>query len=168
MASVEQEMSGEDQKGVRSCDPGAVARDGSLDPAMPEGRLENVATFSIANVVSELTRMARVPNRNTSAPFYFAFDHCFSVRGVGTILTGTVLTGEVKVSLDYEYKFRTSSWTECPIPRLLNTCAQSHCPLLQVNQSVELPALRLQKRVKSMQVFRKPVTAARYAEASNK
>lgn len=32
----------------------------------------------------------------------------------------------------------------------------------QVNQLVELPSLRLQKKVKSMQMFRKPVSIARY------
>lgn len=49
-------------------------------------------------VAVELSRRARVPTRRAaSAPLYFAFDHCFSVRGQGTILTGTVLTGEVKV-----------------------------------------------------------------------
>lgn len=33
---------------------------------------------------------------------------------------------------------------------------------LQVNQLVELPTPRLQKKVKSMQMFRKPVSIARY------
>lgn len=34
-------------------------------------------------------------------------------------------------------------------------------PILQVNQLVELPTLRIQKKVKSMQVFRRPVSVAR-------
>lgn len=67
------------------------------------GGIENVindetTSDGVAAVVAELTRRARVPDRRASAPLYFAFDHCFSVRGVGTILTGTVLAGEVKVS----------------------------------------------------------------------
>lgn len=59
---------------------------------------DQTATAGVSAVVEELTRRARVPDRRISAPFYFAFDHCFSTRGVGTILTGTVLAGEVKVS----------------------------------------------------------------------
>ena len=59
-------------------------------------------------------------------PLLFAVDHCFSVRGQGTVLTGTVLQGH-----------------------------------LAVGQTVELPALAAQKKVKSMQMFRRPVTEAR-------
>lgn len=58
-------------------------------------------------------------------PFRFAIDHCFSLRGQGTILTGTVLSGEIKV-----------------------------------NDMIELPELKVQKKVKSMQMFRKPVQSA--------
>lgn len=56
------------------------------------------STIGVDAVAVELSRRARVPARRAAAPLYFAFDHCFSVRGQGTILTGTVLTGEVKVS----------------------------------------------------------------------
>ena len=61
-----------------------------------------------------------------TVPLLFAVDHCFSIRGQGTILTGTVLQGQVTVG-----------------------------------QTVELPAQRLVKKVKSMQMFRRPVTEAR-------
>ncbi|CBZ55511.1 putative elongation factor Tu GTP-binding domain-containing protein [Neospora caninum Liverpool] len=33
----------------------------------------------------------------TSSPFYLVFDHCFALKGKGTVLTGTVLSGRVKV-----------------------------------------------------------------------
>merc|ERR1712137_1196025 len=59
------------------------------------------------------------------ASFRFSIDHCFSVRGQGTVLTGTVLSGEVRV-----------------------------------NQLIEFPDLKLQKKVKSIQMFRKPVNRA--------
>lgn len=61
-----------------------------------------------------------------TVPLLFAVDHCFSIRGQGTILTGTVLQGQVAVG-----------------------------------QTVELPAQRMVKKVKSMQMFRRPVTEAR-------
>ncbi len=59
-------------------------------------------------------------------PLLFAVDHCFCIRGQGTVLTGTVLQGRVAVG-----------------------------------QTVELPALQTTKKVKSMQMFRRPVTEAR-------
>lgn len=63
---------------------------------------------------------------NPAVPLLFAVDHCFSIRGQGTILTGTVLQGHVAVG-----------------------------------QTVELPAQRLVKKVKSLQMFRRPVAEAR-------
>lgn len=59
---------------------------------------QNSSTIGVDAVAAELTQRARVPGRRASASLYFAFDHCFSVDGQGTIVTGTVLTGEVKVS----------------------------------------------------------------------
>lgn len=75
-------------------DADAVAEPPEGDPVA--GR--ETSTIGVDAVAVELSRRARVPVRRASAPLYFAFDHCFSVRGQGTILTGTVLTGEVKVS----------------------------------------------------------------------
>ena len=70
-----------------------------------------------------LTAQAYVPKRNNSGPFLFAVDHCFSVRGQGTVMTGTVLQGSIAV-----------------------------------NDSVEIPSMKVVKKVKSMQMFRQPVT----------
>lgn len=76
-------------------------RGGDEVAEQPEGdaaACREASTIGVDAVAVELSRRARVPARRASAPLYFAFDHCFSVRGQGTILTGTVLTGEVKVS----------------------------------------------------------------------
>jgi len=61
-------------------------------------------------------------NKSTSSGasnFLFAVDHCFAVKGQGTVLTGTVLNGSCKVG-DF----------------------------------VEIPHLKEEKKVKSMQIFR--------------
>ena len=58
--------------------------------------------------------------------FLYAIDHCFQIKGQGTVMTGTVLSGQVKVG-----------------------------------DTVELPMLRVEKKIKSMQMFRKPVQLAR-------
>ena len=39
-----------------------------------------------------------LPQRREQGSFYFAVDHCFAVRGQGTVFTGTVLGGNLKVN----------------------------------------------------------------------
>lgn len=63
--------------------------------------------------------------RDKQSPLIFAYDHCFAIRGSGTILSGTVLYGEV-----------------------------------QVDETLHFPLLKLGRKVKSMQMFKKPVTKA--------
>ena len=36
--------------------------------------------------------------RDTKSPFLMAIDHCFSIKGQGTVLTGTVLQGVVRIN----------------------------------------------------------------------
>ncbi|KAK7870360.1 hypothetical protein R5R35_000535 [Gryllus longicercus] len=52
----------------------------------------------INDLINILKEMAYVPIRNRLKPFLFAVDHCFSIRGQGTVLTGTVLQGEIKIN----------------------------------------------------------------------
>lgn len=86
-------------------------------------------TMNNSEGVTELVELIRntieIPNRNASGPLYFAIDHCFSIKGHGTVLTGTVLSGSVSV-----------------------------------NSTIEIPHLQLQRKVKSMQMFRKNVRTA--------
>ncbi|BFG06511.1 selenocysteine-specific elongation factor [Drosophila madeirensis] len=65
------------------------------------------------------------PQRNASAPLLMYVDHCFGIKGQGTVCTGTLIQGSV-----------------------------------QVNDTVELPALGEKRKVKSMQMFRENVTSA--------
>jgi len=60
-----------------------------------------------------------------TGPFTMYIDHCFAVKGQGTIITGTIASGAI---------------------------AQGDI--------IEFPSLNLQKKVKSIQVFRKPVLNA--------
>lgn len=73
-------------------------------------------------IVAEIMRLVPSKPWQPGGAFLFAVDHCFSIRGQGTVLTGTVLQGGAKVG-----------------------------------EVIELPELRLQKKVKSMQMFRRPV-----------
>jgi len=65
-----------------------------------------------------------IPDRSlgTKKPFMFSIDHCFQIKGQGTIITGTCLAGQAKVG-----------------------------------DIIEFPALKQEKKIRSMQMFRKPV-----------
>ena len=45
-----------------------------------------------------LSERVFVPHRSPDGPFVFSVDHCFPIRGQGTVMTGTVLNGRVAVS----------------------------------------------------------------------
>lgn len=95
--------------------------------AKPGGSEDSQTSLPIGlqDLVETLQKFAFVPERHASSPFLFAVDHCFSVRGQGTVLTGTVLQGTVNV-----------------------------------NDTVEIPSIHITKKVKSIQIFRKPVEHA--------
>mmetsp|Transcript_43111 Transcript_43111/g.136209 ORF Transcript_43111/g.136209 Transcript_43111/m.136209 type:complete len:559 (-) Transcript_43111:1083-2759(-) len=86
------------------------------------GSADAPAGLNIDVLVDKLKGISRFPQRIITGPFYFSVDHCFPIKGKGTVLTGTVLSGSVRV-----------------------------------NDEVELPDLRLQKKIKSIQMFKKPV-----------
>ena len=74
----------------------------------------------IKAMIDEVAYMKLV--RNTKLPMIFAFDHCFSIKGSGTVLSGTVLQGTVKV-----------------------------------NDTIEFPQLKTDRKIKSIQMFRNSV-----------
>ena len=85
---------------------------------------------NVRELVEALLSTVEIPNRQeTSNPFLFAIDHCFPIKGQGTVLTGTVLAGTLKI-----------------------------------NDSIEITSLRQEKKVKSMQMFKKPVSMIRQGD----
>eukprot|EP01032_Pedospumella_encystans_P010759 gene10759-12549_t len=83
----------------------------------------------IEDLLNLIKQKVVIPARNYSAPFYYAIDHCFSIKGHGTVLTGTVLSGSVST-----------------------------------NSIIEIPHLQITRKVKSLQMFRKPVKGARQGD----
>ena len=83
------------------------------------------SSLGVENLISVISEHVQVPRRDGTGPLYFSVDHCFPIKGQGTVLTGTVLSGSVSV-----------------------------------NDEVELPELQVTRKVKSMQMFRKPVSRA--------
>ncbi|KAL0191424.1 hypothetical protein M9458_014122, partial [Cirrhinus mrigala] len=45
-----------------------------------------------------LKAQAFLPRRDPSGSLLMAVDHCFSIRGQGTVITGTVLQGSISVN----------------------------------------------------------------------
>ena len=56
-----------------------------------------VGVDGVEGLVRVLGGEVRVPKREVDAPFWMAIDHCFVIKGQGTVLTGTILTGSVQV-----------------------------------------------------------------------
>ncbi|KAK2889398.1 hypothetical protein QQF64_028443 [Cirrhinus molitorella] len=93
-------------------------------PGGPEAP-ETDEPHGITELINLLKAQAFLPHRDPSGSLLMAVDHCFSIRGQGTVITGTVLQGS-----------------------------------LSVNDTVEIPALKVTRKVKSVQMFRKPVSSA--------
>ena len=119
--------------GVSACIGGEkvaadTTEDGGNTSIRRSGRNE---TYNVDVLVEVLRNSLRPPVRDQISngtkkgdgqPFYFSIDHCFPIRGRGTVLTGTVLNGSVSV-----------------------------------NDVIEFPSLGLQRKVKSMQMFKRQV-----------
>ncbi|CAF1919007.1 unnamed protein product [Rotaria magnacalcarata] len=84
-----------------------------------------VSSLNLNELVSTLQQHVYIPRRSATGPFIFSVDHCFSIRGQGTVMTGTVLSGSVRI-----------------------------------NDSIEIVSLKEVRKVKSMQMFRKPIDRA--------
>ncbi|XP_076972468.1 selenocysteine-specific elongation factor isoform X3 [Tamandua tetradactyla] len=93
-------------------------------PGGPEAP-ETEAPQGIPELIELLTSQIPIPARDPSGPFLMAVDHCFSIKGQGTVMTGTILSGSIGLG-----------------------------------DSVEIPALKVVKKVKSMQMFHMTVTSA--------
>ena len=55
-------------------------------------------TIGVDGLITLLRNSVQFPRRDATAPLYFAIDHCFPIKGHGTVLTGTVLSGSVSVN----------------------------------------------------------------------
>ena len=60
-------------------------------------------SLGLDTLVATLKAQISVPQRNADGPLHFAIDHCFPIKGQGTVLTGTVLSGAVRVGQEIEF-----------------------------------------------------------------
>eukprot|EP00606_Chrysophyceae_sp_TOSAG23-5_P000363 GSChrysophyteH2.ASY1.ANO1.1011.1 assembled CDS len=105
----------------------AAVGDTALESSTSSECLEK--TIGIEPLVALLCNSVKFPKRKLDAPFYFSIDHCFPIKGHGTVITGTVLSGTVAV-----------------------------------NQMIELPYIQQQRKIKSMQMFKKSVKNAKQGD----
>ena len=61
-----------------------------------------VKTDGVDVLIEVIGRSISVPQRDYDGPFYFAIDHCFPIKGHGTVLTGTILSGSVQIGSTIE------------------------------------------------------------------
>ncbi len=52
----------------------------------------------VDHLIDVLKSSTYKPQRQAEGPFIFSVDHCFSIRGQGTVMTGTVLSGSLNVN----------------------------------------------------------------------
>lgn len=112
-------VGGERIAAISGSGPGSVAVSGKSP----------LQSLGIDALVDILQTTVRVPQRQVDLPFYYAIDHCFPIKGHGTVLTGTVLSGSISL-----------------------------------NQLIEIPHIQTVRKVKSMQMFRKPVEYAQQGD----
>eukprot|EP00286_Rhodomonas_abbreviata_P010724 CAMPEP_0181342210 /NCGR_PEP_ID=MMETSP1101-20121128/30867_1 /TAXON_ID=46948 /ORGANISM="Rhodomonas abbreviata, Strain Caron Lab Isolate" /LENGTH=567 /DNA_ID=CAMNT_0023453629 /DNA_START=171 /DNA_END=1871 /DNA_ORIENTATION=- len=125
-ADTRQEKISKMQQGLNKVFAGTKFKTPIMVPVSATGgNADAPAAENLDGLVDTLKSLVTVPERVKEGPFYFAIDHCFPIKGHGTVMTGTVLSGSVRV-----------------------------------NDTVEIPDMKIQKKVKSMQMFKKPVLEA--------
>lgn len=117
IAKISAIVGGDGKDGVGSASSSAAADHGGA----------GVVTEGLDDLVNLIRDTTKMPDRGDASaePLYYSVDHCFPIKGQGTVVTGTILGGSVKVG-----------------------------------ETVEIPQLGLERKVKSMQMFRKPVQNA--------
>ncbi|KAB7498322.1 Selenocysteine-specific elongation factor [Armadillidium nasatum] len=88
--------------------------------ANPSGVDSDGVPIGIEDLINTMQDLAA-----ENSEFVFSVDHCFGIKGQGTVITGTILQGSVAV-----------------------------------NDNIEIPTLKITKKVKSIQMFRQPVEKA--------
>jgi selenocysteine-specific elongation factor len=81
-----------------SAAPGGGGKMGAAAPLAGGGAADGAAKAqspTVAPLVEHLLAHAALPARNAGGPFLFSIDHCFTVKGQGTVLTGTVIAGSL-------------------------------------------------------------------------
>lgn len=66
--------------------------------AHPSSDVPDGKPIGISNLIEVIKQHTYIPERSDQGPFVFAVDHCFAIKGQGTVMTGTVIQGSVSIS----------------------------------------------------------------------
>ncbi|XP_053964670.1 selenocysteine-specific elongation factor [Anastrepha ludens] len=97
----------------------------TFDPGSSIFNVSALERINVKELLEHIVEQIKIPNRNREATFVMYSDHCFSIKGQGTICTGTVMQGSIAV-----------------------------------NDVIEIPSVKEQRKVKSIQMFHRPVQSA--------
>ncbi|TKR95361.1 hypothetical protein L596_009541 [Steinernema carpocapsae] len=73
----------------------------SKSPVVPTS-LSTPDEATIQKVVKAIEEIFYLPERDQSGKFVMSVDHCFPIKGKGTVMTGTVVGGSCKIGLEVE------------------------------------------------------------------
>ncbi|KAM7346140.1 eukaryotic translation elongation factor, selenocysteine-specific [Cochliomyia hominivorax] len=104
----------------------AATRFGNKFPLYP---VSATSGEGINELIEGIKSNAFLPERDVEKPLLMYIDHCFSIKGQGTICTGTIVQGCVNV-----------------------------------NDNIELPIIKEQRKIKSIQMFRQPLQKAQMGD----
>ncbi|KAL5479988.1 hypothetical protein EMCRGX_G023601 [Ephydatia muelleri] len=88
---------------------------------------ESEQSIDLHALVEVLSRHLFVPQRSGEGSFLYAVDHCFPIRGQGTVMTGTVLRGSVQVNDSVEIPFLKTT-------KKVKSMQMFHQPVQQASQ----------------------------------
>lgn len=54
--------------------------------------------IGLDELINTIGKLSFIPERKKDDLFQFAVDHCFAIKGQGTVMTGTILQGSVKLN----------------------------------------------------------------------
>ncbi|OXB83009.1 UNVERIFIED_CONTAM: hypothetical protein H355_001352 [Colinus virginianus] len=136
-------------------------------PGGPEAP-ESENPLGVTELIEVLKSQAYLPSRDPSGHFLMAVDHCFSIKGQGTVMTGTILSGSVSLGDNVEIPALKSDLVvnEYQLKPVVDFVLSRACLLLGCIDFMNFKCLELvkcskvTKKVKSMQMFHNPVTYA--------
>ena len=54
--------------------------------------------YGFQELIHVLTKEAFLPKRSFDEKFILSVDHCFAIKGQGTVITGTLIQGNIKIN----------------------------------------------------------------------
>ncbi|VDK42304.1 unnamed protein product [Anisakis simplex] len=138
--------------------------------------LEDDVVKSSETIIDALRRQLYRPKRySTSNQFVMSVDHCFPVRGKGTVMTGTIIDGSCRFIFIFIYPFRhplfSPSCYSAFITEFTPYSALIRFGLLQpqkqscsIGMEIEIAALKVKRRIKGIQRWKEDVQRASMGE----